>query len=180
MRIIAGKYKGLQLNTFEYGNIRPTIDRVRENIFNIIQFRIADSDILDLFGGTGAVSLEFVSRGAKRVTICDNNKDSVSLIKKNFAKAKETPNLIVGDYLNALEKLKHDKFNLIFLDPPYDTDFGERALEFISKNNMLLNDGLIIFEHIVGKEFKIPANYEINNTRKYGTVEVSFIGCKND
>ena len=84
MRIIAGKHKGLQLNTFDYDNIRPTIDRVRENIFNIIQFKVLGSSVLDLFGGTGAISLEFVSRGAKKVFTCDNNKDSISLIKKNL------------------------------------------------------------------------------------------------
>ena len=84
MRIIAGKHKGLQLNTFDYQNIRPTIDRIRENIFNIIQFQIADSVVLDLFGGTGAISLEFVSRGAGKVITCDNNKDSIDLIRKNF------------------------------------------------------------------------------------------------
>ena len=180
MRIIAGKHKGLQLNTFDYDNIRPTIDRVRENIFNIIQFKVYESDVLDLFGGTGAVSIEFVSRGANSVVTCDNNKDSILLIKKNFAKAKEMPNLIMGDYLSTLEKLKENKFDIIFLDPPFNTDFGDKSIDFISKNNMLNDDGIIIFEHIVGKEFNLPNNLQINNTKKYGTIEVSFIGCKND
>jgi 16S rRNA (guanine966-N2)-methyltransferase len=180
MRIIAGKHKGLQLNTFEYDNIRPTIDRVRENIFNIIQFKVSGSDVLDLFGGTGAISLEFVSRGANKVITCDNNKDSVSLIKKNFSKAKENPDLYIGDYLTTLEKLKEHKFDIIFLDPPFDTDFGEKSIEFIIKNNMLNDDGIIIFEHLASKDINISNEFEIKNERKYGTVMVSFIGYKND
>ena len=180
MRIIAGKHKGLQLNTFDYGNIRPTIDRIRENIFNIIQFRVSGSNVLDLFGGTGAVSLEFVSRGAMSVITCDNNKDSISLIKKNFNKAKEMPNLYTGDYLANLEKLKDNKFDFIFLDPPFDSVFGKNSLEFIAKNNMLNDNGLIIFEHLASKKINIPNDFEIKNERKYGTITVSFIGKNND
>ena len=180
MRIIAGKHKGLQLNTFDYDNIRPTIDRVRENIFNIIQFKVAGSVVLDLFGGTGAISLEFVSRGASSVITGDNNKDSILLIKKNFEKAKETPNLMIGDYLTTLEKLKENKFDIIFLDPPFNTDFGEKAIEYISKNNMLDIDGLIIYEHLASRKINVPNTFGIKNERKYGTITVSFIGYIND
>ncbi|MBR4745745.1 MAG: RsmD family RNA methyltransferase, partial [Clostridia bacterium] len=95
MRIIAGKHKGLILKDFEYLGIRPTLDRVRESIFNIIQFDINGAEVLDLFGGTGAVSLEFLSRGAS-VTTGDISDDALNLIKQNFKKAKETPNLIKG------------------------------------------------------------------------------------
>ena len=93
MRIVAGTLKGLKLNEFEADNIRPTIDRVREAVFNKIQFQVKGANVLDLFCGTGAVSLEFLSRGAS-VTSVDNNKNSIKLIKQNFAKAKLTPNLI--------------------------------------------------------------------------------------
>ena len=89
MRIIAGKHKGLVLNEFNADNIRPTIDRVRESIFNKIQFDVAGSCVLDLFCGTGAVSLEFLSRGASRLVSIDNNRDSISITNKNFKKAKE-------------------------------------------------------------------------------------------
>ena len=83
MRIVAGKHRGLLLFTFDADNIRPTTDRVRENIFNKIQFGIVGSSVLDLFCGTGAVSLEFLSRGAGQVVSVDNNRSSVSLIKNN-------------------------------------------------------------------------------------------------
>ena len=88
MRIIAGSLRGLVLKTFDADNIRPTLDRAREGIFNKIQFGIRDSYVLDLFGGTGAISLEFISRGASKVLTCDNNTNSINLINQNFKKAK--------------------------------------------------------------------------------------------
>ena len=180
MRIIAGKFKGIQLNTFEYGNIRPTIDRVRENVFNKIQFRIDKSVVLDLFAGTGAISLEFISRGASKVFVCDNNKDSINLIKKNFQKCRIAPLILEGDYLEILNKLKDTKFDIIFLDPPFECDFGEKTLEFIAKNKMLLQNGIIIYEHVVGKKFYIPQELKVVDERKYGTIEVTYLEFEND
>lgn len=179
MRIIAGKHKGLVLNTFEADNIRPTIDRVREGIFSKIQFDIPNAKVLDLFAGTGAISLEFLSRGANSVISVDNNKNSINLIKKNFVKAKENVNLITCDYLEALNKFKGTKFDIVFLDPPFSTDFGEKAICKISENQMIENDGIIIYEHLVGKEFDIPNNFKLLDEKKYGTIIVSYIGVNN-
>lgn len=178
MRIIAGKYKGLQLFGFDAENIRPTADRVRENIFNKIQFLVTNACILDLFGGTGAMSLEFISRGASRVVTCDNNKKSVDLINKNFAKAGIKPELIVGDYATTLEKLQGSFFDIIFLDPPFIEGYGEKAIKLIDKYNLLKSDGLIIYEHTLDKEFNLVENMEIIDKRKYGTIGVSFIKRK--
>lgn len=180
MRIVAGKYRGLKLNEFEYDNIRPTIDRVREAIFNKIQFRVLNANVLDLFGGTGAVSLEFVSRGANVITV-DNNTNSVKLIKQNFSKAKISPKLLEMDYMKALKKLKSDNsvFDIIFLDPPFASDFADNALEYISENKMLTSDGIIVYEHVLDKEVKIPELLEVVDEKKYGTVKVTYIGCKN-
>lgn len=181
MRIIAGKYRGLKLNEFEYDNIRPTIDRIRESIFNKIQFDIPNAKVLDLFGGTGAVSLEFVSRGASKVFTIDNNYNSLKLIKQNFAKAKINPNLLEMDYMTALKKFKTNnvEFDIIFLDPPFDTDYAEKSLDFISIAGLLKEDGVIIYEHAVEKQFELPNNFEIKDERKYGTIKVSYIGYKN-
>ena len=178
MRIVAGKLRGLNLLEFDAGNIRPTTDRVRENIFNKIQFGVSGSSVLDLFCGTGAVSLEFLSRGAAKVISVDNNSSSINLIKQNFAKAKLTPNLLKSDFKSALKQLVNTKFDYIFLDPPYDTTFGEDAIEIIAKNNMLDSDGMVIFEHLVGKKFGIPESLEVVDTKKYGTIEVTFIKGK--
>ena len=180
MRVIAGKYRGLVLNTFEADNIRPTADRVREGIFNKIQFDIPDAEVLDLFGGTGAISIEFLSRGAKSVVTVDNNKNSINLINKNFVKIKQSPNLLISDYATALNKLKDNKFDIIFLDPPFATDFGEKAIEIISENKMLNDDGIIIFEHDCKKKFNIPQSMEVIDEKKYGTIMVSYIKVKND
>ena len=180
MRIIAGKHKGLVLNTFDADNIRPTIDRVRENIFNKIQFDISGSRVLDLFGGTGAVSLEFVSRGAGEVITVDNNINSLSLIEKNFQKAHQKPNLIKKDFQDALLMLKGKKFNFIFLDPPFASDYGQKSLELIVKYGLLEENGLIIYEHLVASEFQVPENLTICDSRKYGTISVSFLRCNYD
>lgn len=181
MRIVAGKFKGTQLNTFDYDNIRPTADRVRENIFNKIAFDVFESDVLDLFGGTGGVSLEFVSRGAN-VTTVDNNDNSIKLIKKNFEKCRVKPNLMCCDYKKALKILqeKKGKFDFIFLDPPFDTDYGEKAISLIGEYGLLKEDGLIIYEHVTGKEFVLPEKMEFVDNKKYGTITVSYIREKDE
>ena len=180
MRIVSGKHRGLVLYEFEAGNIRPTTDRVRENIFNKIQFGVAGSRVLDLFCGTGAVSLEFLSRGAEIVISVDNNKNSTALIKKNFAKAKEKLNLIEVDFKQALQQLKGQKFDYIFLDPPYKEGFGEESLKLISEFDMLEDDGMIIYEHLGETKFNVPANMELVDRKKYGTIMVSYIGRISD
>lgn len=178
MRIVAGKHRGLVLYEFDADNIRPTSDRVRENVFNKIQFLVPNSNVLDLFGGTGAVSLEFLSRGAAQVITCDNNKDSIKLINKNFAKANEVSNLLIGDFSSLLNKLGNKKFDIIFLDPPYSTDYGEQAIKIIDNNHLLAQEGIIIYEHLLDKKFDLPSGYEIYDYKKYGTIAVSFIRRK--
>ena len=175
MRIVAGKHKGLVLYGFDADNIRPTADRVRENIFNKLQFAVPDAKVLDLFGGTGAISLEFLSRGAKIVFTCDNDDRSIAIIKKNFAKAKEQLNLISGDYKSTLKKLVGNKFDIVFLDPPFNTDYAENALRLLIDYKLLENDALIVYEHLFDKNFTIPTELELIETRKYGTIGVSYL-----
>lgn len=180
MRIIAGKYRGLKLETFEADNIRPTLDRAREGIFNKIQFSVLNADCLDLFGGTGAISIEFVSRGANRVVTVDNNEKSCSLINRNFAKIKTKPNLIKSDYLFACDSLRGQKFDIIFLDPPFASDIGEKAIKKIIECELLSSDGIIIFEHsaqvkIDSPEFCENLNLEIFDSKKYGTIFVDYL-----
>lgn len=180
MRIVAGKHKGLKLEIFEADNIRPTLDRAREGIFNKIQFLVPNAKCLDLFGGTGAISLECLSRGAESVVIVDNNEKSCSLIKKNFANAKEKCNLIKGDFSIACDNLKGNIFDIIFLDPPFATDFGVLAIEKIVECNLLSENGIIVFEHSSEKkyfenEFLINLNLECIDTKKYGYIAVDYI-----
>jgi len=177
MRIIAGKHKGLNLKTFEADNIRPTADRVREGIFNKLQFNIKGARVLDLFGGTGAIGLEFLSRGALEVIVCDNNKNSINLIRENYLKAKEKPNLICNDYKSALSSLKGENFDIIFLDPPFATNFGEIAINMIFELSLLDDDGIIVFEHGIEKEY-LTDKFEIIDNKKYGTIMVTYLKGK--
>lgn len=180
MRIIAGKHRGMVLKTFEAENIRPTLDRAREGIFNKIQFQIAGARVLDLFGGTGAISLEFLSRGADEVITCDNNPKSIAVIRENFLKAKENPNLIKGDYLECLGTLKNQRFDIIFLDPPFASDFGLNAIIYICNNNMLQPNGMIIYEHSSTQEIDYPSQVNLESSKKYGAITVDYLRCDND
>lgn len=180
MRIIAGTLRGMVLNSFDAENIRPTLDRAREGIFSKIQFNIRDAKVLDLFGGTGAISLEFLSRGAYKVITCDNNKKSIDLINQNFKKARLIPNIIMGDYLSTLEKLKDEKFDIIFLDPPFDNNYGVVAIEFILTNNMLTDDGMIIYEHSSNNQYVYPNEFTIFDSKKYGYIAVDYLRYRDD
>ena len=178
MRIIAGSLRGLVLNTFEADNIRPTLDRAREGVFNKIQFLIRDAHVLDLFAGTGAISLEFISRGASKVVTCDNNKKSIDLINQNFKKARQMPNLLCGDYLDVLNKLHKESFDIVFLDPPFKTDYGIKAILQILKNKQLKEDGIIIFEHSCEEFFEYPEDLVLVDSKKYGYIVVDYLEWK--
>ena len=150
MRIIAGKWKGKKLNTPPDSRIRPTLDRVREAISSMIAFDIPSSDVLDLFGGTGVMSLEALSRGANSATIVDNHKDSVTLIKKNvgLCGANAQTTIFCGDYRDFLAKTNKTghKFDIIFVDPPYQGEMVKEVLEEIDKNDVCDRNGIVILE----------------------------------
>lgn len=178
MRIVAGKYRGVLLNTFDLDNIRPTSDKVREAIFSKIQFDIQGSNWLDLFGGTGAVGLEALSRGASSVIVADDNMDSCKLIEKNYAKCKIKPDLIKSNFIKTLAYLssKGSKFDYIFLDPPFATNFGEKSIRLIAEYNLLNEDGMIIYEHAKdNKEVILPQGFEVKDIKNYGTIAVTYI-----
>ena len=180
MRIIAGKYKGKVLNTFEADNIRPTSDMVKEAICSKFQFEFPDATILDVFGGTGNFGFETLSRGAKKVVICDNDIRSINIIKKNNALLKADAEILQGDYNKCLKMLAGKyKFDFIFLDPPYKTTYGEQAMQLIKKYDLLTEDGVVIFEHLKDKEFDY-VGFELFDKKRYGIKEVSYFRCTND
>jgi len=178
MRIIAGKHKGRKLFELTHLGTRPTIDRVRESIFSKIQFDIKYATVLDLFSGTGAMSFEALSRGAKVVYAIDNSKESYELIKKNNEMLKENLNIVYADFKTSLLDFKKQNktFDVIFLDPPYETDYAEYALEFIAKNNLLNSNGVIVWEHNKNKnQYVLPTELIIYDEKKYGAVFVTYI-----
>ena len=179
MRIVAGKLKGLKLNTFDYGNIRPTLDSVRESIFNKIQFGVNGSVFLDLFSGTGVFSLEAYSRGAKSVYACDSNSDSIKLIKTNLKKAKVENGISVvqKDYKDTLNMFNSQgvKFDYIFIDPPFESQFGNTAIGLIGQYNLLSEDGVIIYEHSINTVVDNFKNLQVVDEKKYGTILVTYL-----
>ena len=148
MRIISGKARGTKLFTLEGENTRPTLDRVKESIFNIIQNEIEGAKILDLFAGSGAIGLEFLSRGAENAVLCDKSRDAIEIIKKNIEKThmNDKAKVFNVDFETCLEKVKNEKFDIIYLDPPYETDYIYKALQKIKELNIAKKESLIIIE----------------------------------
>lgn len=175
MRIIAGKYRGKKLKEFELSSTKPTLDRVKEAIFSCIQFDIINSTVLDLFSGTGALGIEAVSRGAKNVLFVDKNKEAIKLIKSNLIGIDGEFKVIQSDYEDFLKTNIDKKFDLVLLDPPFNSDFGENAIEFLIANDMIEKNGVIVFERSEEKKFdKTYDSYSIQN-KKYGSVGVTII-----
>ncbi|MEG1008623.1 MAG: 16S rRNA (guanine(966)-N(2))-methyltransferase RsmD [Clostridia bacterium] len=170
MRVISGKCRGLKLLSPVTCDTRPTADRVKEAVFSIISHDISDSYVLDIFGGSGALVIEALSRGAKYGYINDSNKRSVDVIKKNIilTNMQKYVTICNKDYLRFLTDLNDIQFDIIFLDPPYKSNYGKVCLEYISKNKLLSKTGLIVFE--TDKDFleKIE-DLILVTTKKYGS-----------
>jgi len=188
MRVISGSFKGRRLTAPKGLTIRPTPDKVKGAIFNIIGDRIIESSFLDLFAGTGAIGIEALSRGAKEIIFVDDNIKAINLIKENLSRCKmqDARCKIVKE--NAVEFIKSvgqgfspAKFDFIFLDPPYKTDLGEKALIEISSFNILKEDGEIIWEHYYKKIPPSPPllkggerGLQLKRTIRYGDTALFF------
>lgn len=179
MRIISGSAKGIRLKT-PYGmETRPTADRVKESVFNILGAALAEARVLDLFAGTGSLGIEALSRGADSALFIDRSIASVKLVKENLklAKLSEKGKVIKADSLNMLERLSQDKyqFDLIFCDPPYNKGFVAAVLSRIDASTILASDGIIIVEHSKHEEINSEFNQiKQKRTQKYGETLVSF------
>ena len=159
MRVITGKARGVVLKTPNGMATRPTADRVKEALFNIIQFDVPTARILDLFGGTGQLGIEALSREAKSAVFVDEREDACRLIKENLKRTKleQFARVIRSDYMAYLKTCR-DKFDIIILDPPYAEVFLENSLKMITEIDILQSGGIIVTERPVGKE--LPWNFE--------------------
>lgn len=177
MRIIAGKHKGRKLLPLVGDDARPTLDRVRENLFNILSNRVVGANFLDLFAGSGAVGIEALSRGAGKVVFCDKNPKIIAHIRKNLALINESCDCVLGDYKTTLKKILKG-YDIIYLDPPYAFDSLEVLTE-ISNSGVLASDGIVVYEHDASTDIKIPDSFELFDERKYGIAKLSFLRGKN-
>ena len=159
MRVITGKARGVQLKTPEGMLTRPTADRVKEALFSIINFDIPTARVLDLFGGTGQLGIEALSRGAKSAVFVDAREEACKLIRENLRRTKlEADGRVVrADYMDYLKRCR-EKFDIIFLDPPYAEVFLENALKCITEIDILQSGGIIVAERPIGKE--LPWEFE--------------------
>lgn len=184
MRIITGRARGKKLISPDgYEVTRPTLDRVKQSIFNIIQNHITrESIVLDLFAGTGSLGLEAVSRGAKRTYLCDRNDVTFSYLEQNIKNLGFSNDAfaIKGEFDANLRRFKDkEKFDLIFVDPPYNTDYICRSINLIDELGLLKRGGLIVTK-IATSESKFIESKNINLTdyRKYGNTTVCFYKYK--
>lgn len=150
MRVISGSARGKKLKSPSDQSVRPTLDRIKENIFNIIGFGIRNAEVLDLFAGSGALGIEALSRGAKRCVFVDNDKRSVALVQANLKTTalEKNAELLSTDAENAIHRLfsKGEKFDYIFLDPPYQQGIIQKILKQLEKCNIMQEGGILIIE----------------------------------
>lgn len=185
MRIIAGKARGKKILPPEDMVTRPTLDRVKENIFNIIQNKVVDAVVVDVFSGTGSLGLEAISRGAKQCYLFDKYPVTFKLLKQNVENLKfEDQCVCVNmDSYKALKELskKGKKFDLIFIDPPYAKEMIPPAVEMISDDKILKEDGIIVTKIDSGEEiYEGNQSIILTDHRKYGNTTVCFYMYKED
>ncbi len=156
MRVITGKARGVALKTPQGLQTRPTADRVKEALFSIIQFDIPGSSVLDLFAGTGQLGIEALSRGAKTAVFVDAADTPCKLVRENLRRTKleQQAQVVKGDYLSYLKTCRQ-KFDIIFLDPPYAEVFLENALNLISEIDILRSGGIIVTERPLDKTLEL-------------------------
>lgn len=180
MRIISGTARGTKLFTLEGETTRPTLDRVKESMFNIIQNEVLNSIFIDLFSGSGAIGLEAASRGAKKVILCDKSKQAISIINKNIEKThlKEKVELYNLGYELLLKTKIKEQADIIYIDPPYKSDFAINAVNIILEKKLVNENSTIIIE--TDEEEKILRELEkieikITDKRKYGRAILIFL-----
>lgn len=178
MQIITGKYRARKLIGVNAESTRPTLARVKESIFNLIQWNIDGSVVLDLFAGSGAFGAECISRNAKKVFFVDKEQRAIETIKINTKNMSEDFEIIKADFFNALTNFaeKNIKFDIIYLDPPYKSDYAMQSLKLIEKLNLLNSNGLIVVEHEYQNDLQNLSNYYIiEKTKKYGIAYVDIL-----
>ena len=175
MRIVAGKYKNKTINAPSGLHTRPTLDKTRESIFNIIAPYIFDSNVLDIFSGSGALAIEALSRGAKMITLIDNDDNAIKVINENISSIKENSRaIIIKDDYKVISTL-NEKYDVILLDPPYNLNVFDEIFSIIKEKQLLNDYGVIVFEsdanHVLKDNYE---GFKLKNY-KYGIAHVSVL-----
>ena len=179
MRIIAGTARGRSIVAPAGSKTRPTQDHVRESLFNIIRWDVQDARVLDLFAGTGALSLEAISRGAREAVLIDMDHAACAAIKKNMETSRlgEQCRLISRDYRMAIDALSREgqKFDVVFIDPPYKMENTGEMCAALYDRGLLGEQFLIVVEHRRGMAPLLDERFEAFDLRKYGDTEITFV-----
>lgn len=178
MQIITGKYRARKLQAVDSSGTRPTLARVKESVFNLIFDKIADSIVLDLFAGSGAFGAECISRGASEVYFVDDQEKAIRTIKQNTERMTEKFEILKLDYLDALSAFEKRgiKFDLVYLDPPYESGFIGGVLDVLIQRDLLNSGATIVVEHkFVNDLQNIPKCYIIEKSKKYGIAYVDVL-----
>ena len=179
MRIISGTARGRTLVAPAGEKTRPTQDKVRESLFNIIRWDVMDARVLDLFAGTGALSLESLSRGAKEAVLIDTDRAACDAIKKNIAacRMEDRARLIPRDYRQAMDQLAREKqvFDVVFLDPPYRMENTGEMCAALYDKGLLAQAFLLVVEHKRGLAPLVDERFEAFDQRDYGDTQITFI-----
>ena len=183
MRVIAGTAKRLQLKTVEGIETRPTTDRIKETLFNMISNYLADCNFLDLFSGSGAIGIEALSRGAALAVFVEQNKSAMSCIRENlkFTKLSDRAQVYETDVINALNRLEGKyKFDYIFMDPPYNQLLEKKVLDYLSSSSVISEDTVIIVEASLETDFSYvdELGFEIVREKIYKTNKHIFLEIK--
>jgi len=190
MRVISGRARGTKLKTIESMSTRPTLDRVKESLFNILQNDITEKNVLDLFAGSGALGIEALSRGANKAYFSDSNPEAVKVIKENLTKTRliDYSKVYNMSYEKAITKMSNEnvKIDIVFIDPPYRLGIAANSIKLIIQND-LLNENAIIVVETDEKERDIKEILELKNLnkelqkieitdlRKYGRASLIFL-----
>jgi len=181
MRIIAGTAGGRRITAPQGDATRPTSEQIRGAVFNILGAEVQGASVLDLFGGTGALGLEAMSRGAEHCVITDSSRQAFDAIRKNAEAVlgkdfSETCTLLKGDFRQSLKKLAGRKFSLVFLDPPYALENAYRdSLSALTQGDMLEEDCVIVLERDAKRAVPLPEGLESHDLRTYGDTAVEFV-----
>lgn len=182
MRVVAGKYKGKILSEFKLATTRPTSDLIKEALFDKIGIAVSNAVCVDLFAGTGALGIEALSRNAKHCYFVDCEIEAIKIIKKNLALVKaENCTVLNMNFERALQQFAKNniKFDFVFLDPPYASNFAEKSIELLGKNNLLNPDAIVVWEHDNTKLEYVAQNFLDSKTKKYGQKYLTYIYSKN-